>query len=130
MPEEQHVLVQLHELLAYLAQLDVVTLLINAQQGLIGQMTNTLDVSYLADTVVLLRYFEAHGEVRQAMSVLKKRTGPHERTIREMRLTSDGLQIGEPLRNFRGVLTGVPHEVGSSGDGGGTDATPRARTTS
>ncbi|WP_119717705.1 ATPase domain-containing protein [Cognatilysobacter tabacisoli] len=130
MPEEQHVLVQLHELLAYLAQLDVVTLLINAQQGLIGQMTNTLDVSYLADTVVLLRYFEAHGEVRQAMSVLKKRTGPHERTIREMRLTSEGLQIGEPLRNFRGVLTGVPHEVGSPGDGGGTDATPRARTTS
>ncbi len=112
MPEEQHVLVQLHELLAYLAQLDVVTLLINAQQGLIGQMTNTLDVSYLADTVVLLRYFEARGEVRQAMSVLKKRTGPHERTIREMRITSEGLDIGEPLRDFRGVLTGVPHEVG------------------
>ena len=112
MPEEHHVLVQLHELLAYLAQLDVVTLLINAQQGLIGQMANTLDVSYLADTVVLLRYFEARGEVRQAMSVLKKRTGPHERTIRELRITSEGLQIGEPLRNFRGVLTGVPHEVG------------------
>jgi circadian clock protein KaiC len=112
MPEEQHVLVQLHELLAYLAQLDVVTLLINAQQGLIGQMTNTLDISYLADTVVLLRYFEARGEVRQAMSVLKKRTGPHERTIRELSITSQGLRIGEPLRNFRGVLTGVPHEVG------------------
>jgi circadian clock protein KaiC len=125
MPEEQHVLVQLHELLAYLAQLDVVTLLINAQQGLIGQMTNTLDISYLADTVVLLRYFEARGEVRQAMSVLKKRTGPHERTIREMRITSEGLDIGQPLENFRGVLTGVPHEVGPTQDTAAKDLLPR-----
>ena len=79
-------------------------------------MANTLDVSYLADTVVLLRYFEARGEVRQAMSVLKKRTGAHERTIRELRITAKGLEIGEPLRNFRGVLTGVPHEVGPMDD--------------
>jgi len=112
MPEEQFVMIQLHELLAYLAQLDVITLLINAQQGLVGQMTTNLDVSYLADTVILFRYFEAHGEVRQALSVLKKRTGPHERTIREMRIGSRGIEIGEPLTNFRGVLTGVPVEAG------------------
>ncbi|MGO4550441.1 ATPase domain-containing protein [Lysobacter sp. 2RAF19] len=110
MVEEHHVLNQLHELLSYLAQLDVTTILIASQLGLIGQMQTTLDVSYLADTVVLLRYFESRGEVKQAISVLKKRTGPHERTIREMRITSHGLQIGEPLRHFRGVLTGVPQE--------------------
>lgn len=112
MPEEHFVMIQLHELLAYLAQLDVITLLINAQQGLIGQMATTLDVSYLADTVVLFRYFETHGEVRQALSVLKKRTGAHERTIRELRIGSRGLDIGEPLTHFRGVLTGVPAEAG------------------
>lgn len=112
MPEEHFVMIQLHELLAYLAQLDVITLLINAQQGLIGQMATNLDVSYLADTVILFRYFEARGEVRQALSVLKKRTGPHERTIREMRIRPQGLEIGEPLINFRGVLTGVPVEAG------------------
>ena len=110
MPEERFVLVQLHELLAYLGQLGVLTLLVSAQQGLIGQMHNTLDVSYLADNVVLLRYFEADGAVRQAISVLKKRTGVHERTIREMRISKDGLSISEPLSHFRGVLTGVPHE--------------------
>ncbi|HWI23470.1 MAG TPA: ATPase domain-containing protein [Lysobacter sp.] len=110
MPEEHFVMIQLHELLAYLAQLGVVTLLINAQQGLIGQMAQTLDVSYLADTVILLRYFEVRGEVRQVISVMKKRTGPHERTIREIRMTGDGVWIGPPLEHFRGVLTGVPEE--------------------
>ncbi len=110
MPEENHMLLQLHELLAYLASKGVVTLLVSAQLGLIGSMTSSVDVSYLADSVVLLRYFEADGEVRQAISVLKKRTGNHERTIRPLRLTSSGPEIGEPLRNFRGVLTGVPHE--------------------
>jgi circadian clock protein KaiC len=111
MVEESFVLVQLHELLSYLSQLGVVTLLINSQQGLIGHMSSALDVSYLADTVILLRYFEAQGEVRQAISVLKKRTGAHERTIRELTITSQGIHIGDPLRNFRGVLTGVPHEI-------------------
>jgi circadian clock protein KaiC len=110
MPEEHFVLIQLHELLAYLGQLGVVTVLINAQQGLIGHMSSSIDVSYLADTVVLLRYFETRGEVRQAISALKKRTGHHERTIRELNISSDGLQIGAPLHQFRGVLTGVPHE--------------------
>ena len=110
MPEEHFVMIQLHELLAYLGQLGVVTLLINAQAGLIGHMSSTVDVSYLADTVILLRYYETRGEVRQAISVLKKRTGSHERTIRELRISSDGLHIGDPLRSFRGVLTGVPQE--------------------
>ncbi|MGY4515088.1 ATPase domain-containing protein [Lysobacter sp. HA18] len=110
MPEERFVLVQLHELLAFLAHHGVVTLLISAQQGLIGQMQNALDVSYLADAVILLRYFETRGEVRQAISVLKKRTGGHERTIRPMTISNDGISIGPPLRQFRGVLTGVPYE--------------------
>jgi circadian clock protein KaiC len=88
-----------------------VTLMINAQIGLIGQMTTTVDVSYLADTVILLRYFEAAGEVRQAISVLKKRTGQHERSIRELSISNAGLHIGEPLRRYRGILTGVPQEI-------------------
>lgn len=110
MPEERFMIVQLHELLAYLGQLGVATLLVSAQQGLIGQMSSNIDISYLADGVILFRYFEARGEVRQAISVLKKRTGAHERTIRELSIGSHGLGIGEPLREFRGVLTGVPHE--------------------
>ncbi|HET8819110.1 MAG TPA: ATPase domain-containing protein [Xanthomonadaceae bacterium] len=118
MPEERFVLVQMHELLAYLGQLGVITLLVSAQQGLVGNMTNAIDVSYLADNVVLFRYFESRGSVRQALSVLKKRTGAHERTIRELRLSSDGLAIGEPLREFRGVLTGVPYEESSPQAGG------------
>ena len=112
MPEERFMIVQLHELLAYLGQLGVITILVNAQAGLIGQMQTTLDVSYLADSVVLLRYYEVRGEVRQALSVLKKRTGQHERTIRRLEIGADGLQVGEPLSNLRGVLTGVPHELG------------------
>lgn len=116
MAGERYVIIQLHELLAYLGQMGVLTLLINAQKGLIGQMSSDLDVSYLADTVVLLRYFENRGEVRQAMSVLKKRTGPHERTIRELTITSSGLRVGEPLRGFNGVLTGVPRALESGQD--------------
>ena len=88
----------------------MVTILINAQQGLIGQMQSSIDVSYLADTVILFRYFETRGEVRQAISVLKKRTGPHEHSIRELAIGKGGLHIGEPLRGFRGILTGVPVE--------------------
>ncbi len=118
MPEEQHLMLQLHELLAYLASRGVMTILVSAQLGLIGSMTSSVDVSYLADSVVLMRYFEAEGEVRQAISVLKKRTGDHERSIRPLRLTADGPQIGEPLRNFRGVLTGVPQERTPSRDDG------------
>lgn len=111
MPGERFLITQLHELLSYLGQMGVATLLVNAQQGLIGSMHSTLDVSYLADTVVLLRYFEANAAVRTAISVLKKRTGHHERTLRELTISGHGIEIGEPLRNFRGVLTGVPQEI-------------------
>ncbi|HEU4812764.1 MAG TPA: ATPase domain-containing protein [Xanthomonadaceae bacterium] len=119
MPEEKFVLVQLHELLAYLGQQGVLTLLVSAQQGLIGQMQNTMDVSYLADNVILLRYYEAEGAVKQAISVLKKRTGLHERTIRELVICSEGVRISEPLRQFRGVLTGVPFDRLVTQDGEG-----------
>lgn len=115
-PEERFMLIQLHELLSYLAHHGVITILVSAQQGLIGTMTNAFDISYLADAVVLLRYFETQGEVRQAISVLKKRTGGHERTIRPFEITPNGLVIGEPLRHFRGVLTGVPHDRGDPPD--------------
>ncbi|MGN6111393.1 MAG: ATPase domain-containing protein [Luteimonas sp.] len=111
MPGERFLITQLHELLSYLGQMGVSAFLINAQQGLIGNMTSALDVSYLADTVVLLRYFEARGAVRTAISVLKKRTGAHERTLRELEISGEGISIGEPLRSFRGVLTGAPQDV-------------------
>ena len=119
MPEERFVLVQLHELLAYLGQQGVLTLLVSAQQGLIGQMQSTIDVSYLADNVILLRYYEAAGQVRQAISVLKKRTGMHERTIRELEISAEGVRISEPLRQFRGILTGVPFDRQATPDGAG-----------
>lgn len=109
MPDERFLIVQLHELLTYLGQSGVATLLVGAQHGLIGtNMTSPVDASYLADAVVLLRYFEFDGEVRQAISVLKKRGGAHERTIREFSMHQDGVRIGQPLRQFRGILTGVP----------------------
>jgi circadian clock protein KaiC len=109
MPDERFLTAQMHELLTYLNQQGVVTLLLMAQHGFMGQMSSPVDVSYLADTVVLLRYFEAAGAIRRAISVIKKRTGRHEDTIREMRLSaSRGVEVGEPLTAFRGVLTGVP----------------------
>jgi circadian clock protein KaiC len=109
MPDERFLTIQLHELLTYLNQQGVVTLLVAAQHGLLGaQMGATIDVSYLADSVVLLRYFEAMGSVRRAISIIKKRTGYHEDTIRELRLSSNGIQVGKPLTEFEGVLTGVP----------------------
>ena len=109
MPEERFLIIQLHELLTYLGQAGVATILIGAHQGLIGSpMITPVDASYLADAVILMRYFESQGEIRQAISVVKKRGGAHERTIREFRLGQGGIQVGPPLRDFRGVLTGVP----------------------
>ena len=109
MPGERFLAIQLHELTTYLGQANVGTILIGAHVGLIGsQMVTPVDASYLADAVVLLRYFENRGEVRQAISVVKKRGGEHERTIREFRMEGGRIHVGEPLRNFRGVLTGVP----------------------
>jgi len=107
-PQERFLLMQFHEWLGYLNRNGIVSILIVGQYGLIGNMQTPVDMSYLADTVVLLRYFEAGGEVQQAMSVLKKRTGKHERTIREFRIDKGGIQLGQPLKDFHGVLTGVP----------------------
>ena len=109
MPEERHLTIQLHELLMYLGQKGVATILIGAHQGLVGaNMTTSVDATYLADAVILLRYFEARGEVRQAISVMKKRGSRHERTLREFRLHDGHIVVGDTLRDFRGVLTGVP----------------------
>src|SRR5204862_1020435 len=108
-PEERFLTIQLHELLKYLSQKGVATILIGAHQGLIGsQMSTPVDASYLADAVILLRYFETRGEVRQAISVVKKRGSQHERAIREFRLSNGRVEVGEPLRDFRGILTGTP----------------------
>ncbi len=114
MPEEGFLVAQMHELLTYLAQRGVVTIMVVAQQGLLGTMTSPVDISYLADTVVLTRYFEAHGRVRKAVSVVKKRSGRHEDTIREFALSSRGVTVGEPLSQFQGVLSGVPVLDGSA----------------
>ena len=111
MPGERDLMLQLHELIAFLNQKGVVTFMILTQHGLVGNMHAEMDVSYLADTAILLRYFEADGELRQVISVLKQRVGRHERTLREFRLCDSGIDVGEPLRNFRGILTGVPDTV-------------------
>jgi circadian clock protein KaiC len=109
MPAERHLTIQLHELLMYLGQKGVATILVGAQQGLIGSQLNTpVDASYLADAVILLRYVEDRGEVRHAISVMKKRGGRHERTLREFRLDEGRLEVGGTLHEFRGVRTGVP----------------------
>jgi circadian clock protein KaiC len=113
MPDEKLVELQLHELFRYLRQLGVTVILTLAQQGVIGTMAGPVDLSYLADTLVVLRYFEAGGEIRKAVSVPKKRAGPHESTIRELALDGGGVRVGAPLTAFRGVLTGVPEYVGS-----------------
>ena len=115
MPDEKFLSTQLHELLTYLGHHGTTTLLVSVQQGLIGQMSSPVDASYLADTVLLLRYFEAGGRVRQALSVLKKRSGAHERTIRELDIGHGGLRVGPPLHDFHGVLTGVPVYQGEKG---------------
>ncbi|MBX3122435.1 MAG: AAA family ATPase [Nitrospira sp.] len=114
MPGEKYLVNQLHEMSAYLNQKGVVTILILAQYGLIGQAEAPLNLSYLADTVVSVRFFEAAGSVRRALSVIKKRSGGHEKTIREYQLVSDGgLRIGPPLKQFQGVLTGTPSFYGA-----------------
>jgi circadian clock protein KaiC len=114
MPEDGHLLLQMHELLAYLGQKGIVTLMVLGQHGLVGDIRSDVDLSYLADTVLLLRFFEWEGEVRKAISVVKTRTTDHERTIREFRVDVNGLSIGPPLRAFRGILTGAPEYRGGS----------------
>jgi circadian clock protein KaiC len=115
MPQEQQLILQLHELLSYLSQSGVLTLLINPQSGFFGSMsTNGLGISYLADTVILLRFFEAGGRIRKAISIVKNRFGKHEDTIRELRIDDGGIRVGKPLSEFKGVLTGTPEYTGAS----------------
>jgi circadian clock protein KaiC len=112
MPEEQALVLHMHELLQYLNRQGAMTFLTVAQHGLVGDMKTPVDVTYLADTVILLRYFEARGRVRRAISVVKKRTGEHEDTIREFMIGANGITLGEPLTGFQGVLRGVPTLMG------------------
>ena len=112
MPEERSLILQMHELLTYLNNLGVVTILILAQQGVVGDVQNPIDLSFLSDSVVLLRFFEARGELRKAVSVIKKRTGLHKLAIHEYQLGASGLRVGPPLLELQGVLTGVPTYIG------------------
>lgn len=117
MAGEQQLLLQMHELCSYLNRRGVVTLLVLAQAGILGtHMAPPVDISYLADNVLLFRYFEAQGEMRKALSVLKKRSGGHERTIRELRFDDARIEVGEPLTEFHGVLTGVPTFTSASSE--------------
>jgi circadian clock protein KaiC len=116
MPAEKFLTAQLHELLAFLGQQGVATILTLTQSGMVGSMSTPIDTTYLADNVVLFRFFEAGGWVRRAISVMKKRNGYHERTIREIDMNSNGVVIGEPLEGFHGVLTGVPTYAGKTGE--------------
>jgi len=113
MPEDQFLLLQMHEMLTYLNQQGVLTILVLAQHGLVGAMQSPVDLTYLSDNVLLLRYFEAAGQLRRAISVMKKRTGGHEASIREYRIDKLGIRVGEPLSQFSGILTGVPRFHGA-----------------
>ena len=115
MPNEQYLTLQMHELLSYLSQHGVVTLLILGQHGLVGDVRSDVDLSYLSDTIILMRFFEAAGSVRRGLSVVKTRTSDHEPTIREFKLGSTGLTIGAVLHDFDGVLSGTPVYRGSAG---------------
>ena len=112
MPQEDFLHLHLHELLGYLNGKGVVTIMILAQHGLVGTMGTPVDVSYLADTVFLMRFYEARGALKKAVSVVKKRSGHHEDTIREFRMVKNTVVVGEPLLNFQGVMTGVPQFLG------------------
>jgi len=114
MPDERFLILQMHELLSYLGQQGVVTILLLAQHGLVGPMDTPLDMSYLSDAVLMLRYFEVDGTVRRALSVVKKRSGDHEHTIREFRLTSHGINVGPPLIAFSGIFSGTPRYTGGT----------------
>jgi circadian clock protein KaiC len=126
MPEERFLITHLHELFAYLNQKGVTTIMVVAQHGLMVGGLTEIDVSYLADTVLLFRYFEAHGEIRQAVSVFKKRTGPHQRTVRELKITATGIAVGEPLNGFRGIMTGTPEYLGQTKMLTGDAASPKS----
>ena len=147
MPGEQFLILQMHELLSYMNQRGVTTLLVLGQHGVVGEVRSDIDLSYLSDGIVLFRFFEAQGRVRSALSVVKSRVNAHEHEIREFRLSAAGLQVGEALTDFQGVLAGLPvlwrqdrhaGRCSRAGDGGvrggGTDEdrvlvlAPRGRT--
>jgi circadian clock protein KaiC len=111
MPQEQYLILHMHELLQYLNRVGAATFLTVAQHGMVGEMKSPVDVTYLADTVILLRYFEAFGQVRRAISMLKKRTGSHENTIREFTIGQTGITVGPVLEKFQGILRGVPQHI-------------------
>lgn len=121
MPGEQYLLLQMHELLTYLNQQGVVTLMVLGQHGIIGPVTATVDLSYLADAILLLRFFEARGEVRKAMSIMKTRTANHERTVREVAIGPGGMSVGPPLTGVQGVLSGAPVWTGTVAPSGGAE---------
>jgi circadian clock protein KaiC len=112
MPGEQYLILQMHELLSYLNQQGITTMLILGQHGILGDVRSEVDLSYLSDIVLLFRFFEAKGELRSALAVIKSRASPHERNIREFKLGPEGLQVGEALRDFEGLLTGLPSYKG------------------
>ena len=116
MPNERFLLIQLHEFLSYLAEKGVVTIIVTAQHGQIGSMQSPVDISYLADTVILTRFFEVNAAIKKAISVIKHRRGAHEDTIREFRIGPDGPRVGEALTQFHGVLTGTPRFTGENAD--------------
>lgn len=121
MPGERYLLLQMHELLGYLNQQGVITMLVLGQHGVIGEVQSDIDISYLSDVVILFRYFEHHGEVLTAVTAVKSRANAHERSIRQFRLTSKGVEVGEALRDFEGVLSGLPAYRGSTALLGATD---------
>ncbi|MEO7774783.1 MAG: ATPase domain-containing protein, partial [Steroidobacteraceae bacterium] len=127
MPNDRFLAAQLHELLAYLSNQGVATFMVVAQSGIMGSMTSPVDASYLADAVVMLRFFEHQGNVKKAISVLKKRTGAHEESIREMWFDGDGIHLSEPLLNLRGVLTGLPVDIRDANETGQPDMSDVAR---
>ncbi|ASL46432.1 Circadian clock protein kinase KaiC [Burkholderia sp. AD24] len=114
MPGERYLLLQMHELLGYLNQQGVVTMLVLGQHGIIGEVQNDIDISYLSDVVVLFRYFEHHGEVLTAVTAVKSRATAHERSIRQFRISANGVEVGDALRDFEGVLSGLPAYRGST----------------
>ncbi|WP_438390496.1 ATPase domain-containing protein [Caballeronia sp. DA-9] len=114
MPEEQSLIIHLHELLSYLNKRGIITILVLAQQGVVGDVENPLDLSFLSDTVMLCRFFEAAGKLRRALAVIERRTGPHDMAIHEYQLTSGGMRIGPAIASLRGIFTGVPNYTGAS----------------
>jgi circadian clock protein KaiC len=116
MPGEAFLILQLHEMLSFLSQQGVATIMTMAQHGMFGStMVSPVDVSYVADSVLLFRYFEAQGAIHKALSVVKKRSGGHESSIRELSFSSGGITVGRPLKDFHGVMTGVPSPLPNGG---------------